>query len=198
MYKRSDWIELGFLLLAFVLLYFGTRFNLPILSSLGSASVGAFALVAGIQAIRTGRLGFETHQKNFGRITMYTGFSARLYGGLFIAFALLVFVLTGAALFQPGGAGAFWAAILSKTWGWGLILVCIGLVEVASGVIDLVSGSAGYYKGLADEVQRISGFVPLLFGLGLLSVGTLLIVLPAQSLNLVKGVLAYFVRWLSR
>lgn len=189
MYKKSDWIQLALLGLAFVLMYAGTQLGLPVLINLGSASIGAFALVGGIQAIVTKRLGFETRQRNFGPVEMYTGLAAQLWGVLFIAFALLVFFLTGVSWFYHGGAEAFWADFLGHTWGWGILLLGIGLTLVVNGVIRLLAGSAGYYKGLTDLVQRISGIIPLLIGLGMTIVGLLLLVVPGLIMGLIKLVM---------
>ena len=186
MYRKSDWVELGLLLLGFVLMAVGVRQHLPALISLGGVCIGAFALVAGIAAIVTKRLGFETRQRNFGRLEVYTGAAARLWGILFIAFALLVFLLVGIGWFYPGGAEAFWAKFLGQPWGWGIILLAIGLVLVVNGIIRLLAGSAGYYKGLADLVERISGIIPLLIGLGLAAVGLGLIIAPDPLLSLAK------------
>jgi hypothetical protein len=198
MYRKSDWVELGFLGLAFVLLYGGTRLSLPILSNLGSACIGAFGLVAGIDAIRSGHVGFETRRKNFGRISSYTGLSARLIGILFIAFALMTFGLTGMAMFYQGGAGAFWSNLFSNSWGWGIILSAVGLAVSLIGFIQLSAGSAGYYKGLADKVERIGGIFPLLFGLVMIVLGMLLIFLPGVLLDLWNQALAVILGRFSR
>jgi hypothetical protein len=186
MYHRSDWFELALLLLAFVLLFAGTRLGLPLLTNLGGLSIGAFALVGVLRAIITKKLGFETRQRNFGRREMYTGLAAQLWGILFIAFAFLVFILVGAAWLYPGGAEAFWSGLLGKTWGWGIILLGIGLVLVVNGVIQLLAGSAGYYQGLADQVERVGGVLPLLFGSGLSVVGVLLIIAPGWLMSLAR------------
>jgi hypothetical protein len=170
-------------------MYAGIHLGLPILTDLGTTSIGAFALVGGIQAIRTKRLGFETRQRNFGRISMYTGLAAQLLGILFIAFAILVFFLTGIAWLYPGGAEAFWANFLGQPWGWGILLFGIGLAVMVNGVIRLLAGSAGYYKGLPDQVERISGVIPLLFGLGLVTAGLWLIIAPGWVMSLTKQVM---------
>jgi hypothetical protein len=184
MYRQSDWLELIFLLLAFVLMVAGAQLSLPVLTNLGGVSIGAFALVGGIQAIRTRRLGFETRQRNFGPRSIYTGLAAQLWGVLFIAFAILVFILAGVALFYPGGPGAFWAVILGKSWGWGIILTGIGLTAMVSGIIILMAGSAGYYKGLADLVEHLSGFLPLFIGLGVTAIGFLLLIVPGWLMSI--------------
>jgi hypothetical protein len=186
MYRRSDWIELGLLALACVLIYAGVRLSWPILTDLGGFSIGAFALVAGFEAIRTKRLGFETRQRNFGPRELYTGLAAQLWGVLFIAFAILVFILVGVAWLYPGGAGAFWAAFLGRPWGWGIVLLGIGLTLVINGVIRFLAGSAGYYKGLADLVERTSGVIPLFLGSGLALVGLLLILAPGPLTSLAR------------
>jgi hypothetical protein len=172
-------------------MYAGVQLSLPILTNLGTASIGALALVGGVQAIITRRLGFETRQRNFGRIAMYTGLAAQLWGILFIAFALLVFLLTGIAWLYPGGAEAFWANFLGQPWGWGILLLGIGLAVVVNGVIRLLAGSAGYFKGLPDLVERISGFIPLLIGLGLASAGLWLIIAPGWVMSLTKQVMTF-------
>ena len=195
MYRRSDWIELAFLGLGFVLMFAGTRLSLPVLTALGGASIGFFALVGGIAALKTKRLGFETRQPNFGRREMYTGLAAQLWGVLFIAFALLVFLLDGIAWFSPHGAEAFWADFLGRPWGWGILALCIGLTTLVSGIIQLVAGSAGYYQGWADRVQRIGAVIPLLFGLGLSTIGVLLIVIPGVVLGATHGLMILLERW---
>jgi hypothetical protein len=195
MYRRSDWLELGFLVLGFVLLYTGIRLNFPILTNLGNISIGVFALVGGIQAIIIKRLGFETRQRNFGPREMYTGLAAQLWGILLIAFAMLVFILTGIAWFYPGGTEAFWSNFLGRPWGWGIISLCIGLPVMVSGIIHLLAGSAGYYKGLADLVERISGVIPLVIGSGLAFLGLLLILVPTLVMSLAQQMLSSLQQW---
>jgi hypothetical protein len=196
MHRKSDWIELGLLGLAFVLMYAGVQLKLSTLVDVGSASIGAFALVAGIQAIRTKRLGFETRQRNFGPISMYTGLAAQLLGVVLAAFALAVFGLSGATLFYPGGAEAFWADFLGQAWGWGLILLGVGLALVILGVVRLMAGSAGYYRGMPDLVERVSGIIPLLIGFGMAFLGFLLIVVPGLVMGLARIAMTSAVHWI--
>lgn len=198
MYRRSDWVEIALLVLSFALMYAGVQLGLPALINLGGFSIGAFALVGGVQAIITKRLGFETRQRNFGPRELYTGLAAQLWGVLFIAFAILVFILVGIAWIYPGGAEAFWANFLGQTWGWGIILLGIGLTLVVNGIIRLMAGSAGYYKGVADLVERISGVIPLLIGLGLAALGFLLIIAPGPLTSLAKQVMTSLERWFLR
>ena len=186
MHRKSDWVELALLGLAFVLMYAGVQLKVTALINLGGACIGAFALVAGIQALRTKRVGFETRQRNFGPISTYTGLAAELLGILFIGFGVVVFALAGAASFYPGGAAAFWARFLGQPWGWGIILLGIGLALVINGVIRLLAGSAGYYRGLADLVERISGILPLLLGFGMTIAGLLLIAVPDLVISLAR------------
>ena len=195
MYRRTDWLELALLGLGCVLYYAGSRLGLPVLTTLGGISIGAFALVGGIQAIITKRLGFETRQRNFGRREFYTGLTAQLWGILFIAFAILVFVLSGIAWFYPGGAGAFFASFLGRPLGWGILLLGLGLTVLVDGVIRLSAGSAGYYTGLADLVERIGGVIPLLFGLGLTTVGLSLIIVPGWVMSFAGQALASIEQW---
>ena len=88
---------------------------------------------------------------------MYTGLAAQLWGILFIAFAGLVFLLTGIAWFYPGGVEAFLANFLRRPLRCGILLHGICLVVLLNGVIRLLASSAGYYKGLPDRVERFSG-----------------------------------------
>jgi hypothetical protein len=153
----------------------------------GIVSIGAFALISGIQAIVTKKLGFEPRNPaTFGRTELYTGLAAELWGVLFIAFAILLFILAGVTWLYPGGAEAFCSDFLGKPWGWGIILLGIGLTAMTSGFIRLLAGSAGYYTGLADLVERISGAIPLLLGLGMATAGLLLIIAPTLTTSLAK------------
>ena len=196
MYRRSDWLEIGFFGLGFVFLYAGAHFHISALTNLGGICIGAFPLVAGIQAIRTKRLGFETHQRDFGPISTYKGLAAQLWGFLFITFAVLIFILVGIAWFYPEGNEAFWSAFLDKSWGWGFILICAGLTVMVMGIITLISGSAGYYKGLADQIQRFSGLIPFIIGLGVAAVGVMLVFFPESLSSLLLGVMNTIGHWI--
>jgi hypothetical protein len=154
---------------------------------LGILSIGAFALISGIHAIVTKKVGFEPRNPaTFGRTELYTGLAAVLWGVLFIAFAILLFILAGVTWRYPGGAQPFLTDFLAKPWGWGIILLGIGLTAMTSGFIRLLAGSAGYYTGLADLVQRISGAIPLLLGLGVATAGLLLIIAPNLTTSVAK------------
>jgi hypothetical protein len=47
MYRKSGWMELGLLGLAFVLMLAGTRLGLPVLTNLSGATVGDFVFIVG-------------------------------------------------------------------------------------------------------------------------------------------------------
>ncbi|MGE5303285.1 MAG: hypothetical protein ACM3TN_08140 [Alphaproteobacteria bacterium] len=160
----------------------------------GIVSIGAFALVSGIHAIVTKKVGFEPRNPaTFGRTEIYTGLAAKLWGALFIAFAILLFILAGVTWLYPGGAEAFWTDFLTKPWGWGIILLGIGLTVMTSGFIRLMAGSAGYYTGLADLVERISGAIPFVLGLGMATAGLLLIIAPNLTMGMTKQMMTSIV-----
>jgi hypothetical protein len=200
MNRRMLWLQLVLLGLGGALLYTGGQLGQPTLTkvgiSLGIASIGTFVLVSGIQAIVTKKLGYEPRRSNFGRREFYTGLTAQLWGILFIAFAVLLFILAGITWLYPGGAEAFWADLLGKPMGWGIILLCIGLTVTTTGIIRLLAGSAGYYTGLADFVERISGIIPLLIGLGMTTIGLLLLVLPEMVTSLAQQTITSIGQWL--
>jgi hypothetical protein len=200
MSRRMLWLQLILLGLAGALLYAGSQSGQPTLTkvgiSLGIASIGMFVLVSGIQAIVTKKIGFEPRRRNFGPREFYTGLTAQLWGILFIAFAVLFFILAGITWLYPGGAEAFWADLLGSALGWGIILLCIGLTAVTTGIIRLLAGSAGYYTGLADFVERASGIIPLLIGLGMTTSGLLLIVVPETVMSLAQQMITSIGQWL--
>ncbi len=160
----------------------------------GIVSIGAFALVSGIHAIVTKKVGFEPRNPaTFGRTEIYTGLAAKLWGVLFLTFAVMLFILAGVTWFYPGGTEAFLTDFLAKPWGWGIILLGVGLTAMTSGFIRLLAGSAGYYTGLADLVERIGGAIPLLLGLGLATAGMLLIVAPHLTMSAAKQMMTSIV-----
>ena len=191
MKRRSDWLELALFGLSFVLMFAGTKLNFPVLTNLGIVSLGGFALVAGIQALRTRRFGFETSQRNFGPISLYNGLAAQLWGFIFIAIAILLFFLAGIAWLYPGGNEAFWTFFFGRSWGWGILLTCAGLVVMVGGIITLISGSAGYYQGLADKVQRISGVIPLAIGSVVAVIGLSLLIFPDWLAGIAHAIIQF-------
>lgn len=166
------------------------QLNTPVVSSLGVFAIGTFILVAGIMTIRSKKIGFELKRPNFGPTEVYRGLAAQLYGILFIAFALLLYAMIGVIWLYPGGIEAFLNFFFGQPWAWGLLLACVGIVAVVNGIIRLMAGSAGYYQGLADKVVRISGVLPLLFGLLLGLIGLLLIFVPDLVVGLFKQLFA--------
>jgi len=178
MSRRLIWILIILLGLGALLLKTMPQLNTPAVTSLVVTGIGIFVLAAGVQTLRSKKIGFESKRANFGPTEVYRGLAAQLYGILFILFALLIFALVGVIWLYPGGIEAFLAAFFAQSWGWGVVITAIGLVAIVSGVIRLMAGSAGYYKGVADKVERISGLLPLLFGLLLGLIGLLLILVP--------------------
>jgi hypothetical protein len=200
MSKRTLWFQLVLLGLGGALLYIGGQLGQPTLTqvgiSLGIFSIGTFVLVSGVQAIVTKKMGFEPRRPNFGPRELYTGLTAQLWGILFIAFAVLLFILAGVTWLYPGGAEVFWADLLGSPLGWGIVLLCIGLTVVTTGIIRLLAGSAGYYTGLADFVERISGVIPLLIGSGMTTIGLLLIVVPEMVMSLAQQMITSIGQWI--
>ena len=194
MSNRMLWFLIFLLGLGGLFLYTGSRLNMPIASSLGTAFIGSFVFAGGVHAIITKKLGYEPRDPNFGRRELYTGLAAQLWGILFIVFALVIFILAGVSLFYPGGAEAFWAVSLGKPWGWGILLIGIGLAAIVNGIIHFLAGSAGYYKGLPDLVERISGIVPLILGLGMTVIGLSLILVPDLLIGLFNQIITTIFR----
>jgi hypothetical protein len=137
-------------------------------------------------------LGFFPKNPNFGRTETYHGRTAQLWGIIFIFMGICLLVVAVLNLTLKGGMEEFWSILLGTNWGWGIVLVCIGLVVLMMGFIRLIAGSGGYYTGLQDKVARISGIIPTIFGAGLVLIGIILLFFPDLLHSLFDQVINLF------
>lgn len=185
MLKNPLGIEILLLLLAGLSAVASTNLHNPSLISAALVFFCLFLTVAGADALVNKKVGFFPKNPNFGRTETYQGFTAQLWGGIFIFLAFCTLIVAILNLTLKGGMVEFWSILLGTTWGLGILLICIGLVVLLAGIIRLMAGSGGYYTGLQDKVERIAGLIPTLFGLVFLVLGMILFLFPDQLKNLI-------------
>ncbi len=192
MRKNLFWLEILLLLLAGISAYASTNLHYPLFASTALLCFSLFLVVAGGDVLVNRKVGFFPKNPYFGRTETYQGFTATMWGGIFIFLGICFLVVAIFNMTLKGGMEEFWSKLLGTYWGWSIVLVCIGLVVLCMGIIRLIAGSGGYYKGWQDRIQRISGILPTLFGLALIVMGVSLFLFPGLLINLFNQIVNQF------
>jgi hypothetical protein len=162
------------LLFGALMLFLGGRFSLPFASNLGIVCFGFMFGVQGAQMIasQSEAAPSNSHQ----RLTMWAG---RIYGGMFFAIGGLILLAAAANFFLPGGMQGYMDRMLSRPFGWGLLLGVAGGFGVAYGMTILFGAANQQWKGCSAIFENlrqwffgllflIGGFILGMVGLGLI------------------------------
>lgn len=194
MQNRESRLPLAIFLAGVALALIGNWLSIATLMKLGFVGISLAIIALGIEMLATGRAVFSAWSGlSWGHFENYSGWPARLWGILFLAFGGFLGVLTVVGLISPGGAEAVWASFLDTPRGFGVLLLGPGAIAIVYGVIRLIAGTALPGRGLramaSNSLERIWGGVVLLLGLGLAGVGLSLIVAPETLLTPINQVL---------
>lgn len=192
-------IELFLLLLAGGLAFAGQQFSVPFLTNFALLCLGLMMVLVGGEFLVTQRAEFAIGGWVYiqARET-FKGLAAQLWGIMFLGLGLLVILVTLVKWVVPAAAGSFWSRLQGTPTGAGLALAGLGLAACLYGLIRLLAGSAGVDLGrltsLSNLLDRITGAVVFLLGLGLAFLGVMLIVAPGALSSIITRLAAWILR----
>jgi hypothetical protein len=192
--------SLVLLIIGLLVVAAGLQLQIKPLVSLAWFGLGLFGLVSGLRMIVTRRADVPQGNRLVQTTERHTGFSAQLWGVLFIAFGLLAMGFGGAVWLPPGLLEAWFGRLFDTTAGWGVLLVVIGVPVVLYSLTRLLASSSAF-AGTAHRnpfARVLSGCYYGLIGLVLVAVGALLIADPGLLARLAEQLLAFLLRLASR
>ena len=170
-------IQIGLGVLAFLLLFIGDRFSLPLLLYTGMACFGMVSIAIGLEAILTQQIVVGRRRRN--RST-YVGIPAIFQG---VQFSILGFflIIVSIMMYMRANSREFFLEMVRRP---GLPLVCLGILILMQAVITLV-GSLEQRSGQhRDSIlslllsRLLPGAIFVLVGLVAVGLGFFEIVAP--------------------
>jgi hypothetical protein len=162
---------------AAILVAAGTWSDIEPLMAAGFLVLGVTALLAGGEALVTGRAFFLPGGPHAirSRSEYYSGLPARLWGVFFLVAGAGVIVASTFALARPGELRGFIDRALGTPSGAGAGCVVFGAFVSLYGVIRLTGGGAATARSLGMRLRhvgyRVFGALVLLVGVGLIALG---------------------------
>jgi hypothetical protein len=171
--------------LAVVTLVVGVEvLDAPRVTAAGALLLGATALLAGIDALRTGRVFFQASGAQALRLRSeaYRGIAARLWGVFFVLAGLLTMLGGAMAIASPERAYATVTNVLDTNAGWGALLAVWGVFVALYGLTRLLGGGGVTVRGTALRLRhwgyRLFGLVCFAGGLLCVTLGILIATSP--------------------
>lgn len=177
------WFKIAMVFLAVLLLFAAERLHLPALAPLGWVVFGVLALLVGLEVIVTREASFSRRRADHVvGSELYSGCAAQLWGLMFVLFGLGLALGALAALVRPQQAQAILDQALEEPWGWGILIASLGVFVTLYGLARLLAGGAATVYGFWQRVRyvgyQVQGGVYLLIGVGLVTLGLMLITSP--------------------
>lgn len=143
----------------------------------GVLVIGATALVAGIEMVRTGRAVFESSgpRETLRPAEDFTGIAARMWGVIFLIAGLLTIIGAAATVVSPERTQATVLAFMETRQGQGAGIAFLGTLTTLYGIIRTFGGSGwritNVYRRTRDVGYRLLGIVCILIGGALIALG---------------------------
>lgn len=171
-------LQIGLLLLAFLLIFAGDKLSIPLLFYTGMACIGIFSLAVGWEAIMTRQI--VVGRRRRGNRRTYVGMPAVFQGIQFNVIGLFVIFVAVSTYMRANVREHFLQWVRRP----GLPLVVLGILVLMQAAIT-ISGSLEQRDGPRSEVildllvgRMLPGLFLVLIGLGLLGLGMFEIVTP--------------------
>lgn len=163
-FKESR-VPIAIFLVGVALVLIGNQISIAALKNLGFVCIGLASIASGVEMLVTGRATFSTWAgQSWGHYERFSGWTARLWGILFLVFGGFVCLATLL------GAEAFWTWFFDTPRGSGIFLFGIGAIAIMYGVIRVIAGTeqsgSGVGATVSNFLERIWGEFVLLLGLG--------------------------------
>ena len=170
-------IQIGLGVLAFLLLFLGDRFSLPLLLYTGMACFGMVSLAIGLEAIITRHI-VVGRRRSRNRGT-YIGIPAIFHGVQFCVLGFFLIIISVMIYMRANSREFFLEAVRRP----GLPLVCLGLLILMQAVITLIGPLEQRSDQRRDVVlnllsRLLPGAILALLGLAALGFGVLEIAAP--------------------
>lgn len=166
------------------LLYAGEYFNLPRLKLVVVLGFGLFACIRGLSMLIPreilDRLPWLKLPNDYPQDE---SLSAKLMGGIWVVFGLMIIGLDLLEIFKPGGAEAFLDRLVSSTFGLASLVGLAGIFMVVFGVIRILSASTaapGDQNNWVELKAKAGGGILALIGL-ILILGSIWLALSPSS-----------------
>jgi hypothetical protein len=171
-------LQIGLILLTFLLVFAGDKLSIPLLSYTGMASLGMAAMAIGWEAIMTQQI--VVGRRRRGNRRTYTGMPAVFQGIQFNLLGLFILFVAISAYMRANVREGFLQMVRRP----GLPLVVIGVLVLIQAAIT-ISGSLEQRDGPRSEVifdllvgRLLPGFFLIVIGLGAIGLGMFEIAAP--------------------
>lgn len=171
-------LQIGLIVLAFLLLFLGDRFSIPLLTYTGIACFGMVSIAIGLEAILTRHI--VVGRRRSGNRGTYTGLPAIFQGVQFNVLGAFLIVVAVMIYMRANGREVIQHMVRHP----GLPLIAFGILVLMQAVITL-AGSLEQRDGPRWEVifnlllsRLLPGVILILIGLGMLGLGLFEIIAP--------------------